>query len=65
MGKKISVSARIDEEKFELFKQEYLTQLKASFKDSVPAEIYEDVLEVSTSELVDRAVNFALLFLED
>jgi len=63
--KTMSVSARVNADKFELFKEEYLKQLKGSFKDSVPSEIYEDVLEVSNSELIDRAVNFALLFLED
>jgi len=61
----MSVSARVNADKFELFKEEYLKQLKGSFKDSVPSEIYEDVLVVSNSELIDRAVNFALLFLED
>ena len=64
MVKTISVSARVSEEVFEAFKQEYLNQLETSFNEDTPKEFIDNALDVSNSEVVSMAMRFGLKFLK-
>lgn len=61
--KKIQVSGRIEEAKFNSFKDEYLKQLKGSFSKDTDPVILDGILEVSNTELIERALTFATLYL--
>ena len=62
MIKKVLVSARIDEEKFDDFKWAYIEKLRSSLQKADPV-ITGDMLQVSNSELVDRAISLAIAYL--
>jgi len=65
LGKTISISSRVDSDLFEKFKDEYLKQLKSSFKEETPSDIVNSVLGVSNCELVSLAIVYGLKYLED
>ena len=60
LSKTVSVSARINEELFNEFKNAYLEQLKKSFKEDTPEEIVKSLSNPSNSELVALAFSFGL-----
>ena len=60
LAKTVSVSARVDEELFEAFRDAYLDQLKGSFKEGTPPELIKSLSEPSNSELVVLAFTFGL-----
>ena len=60
LSKTVSVSARINEDLFNAFKDAYLDQLKGSFKEDTPEEIVKSLSNPSNSELVALAFSFGL-----
>lgn len=62
MTKKMSVSSRIDEKKFEDFKSAYVQNIQNTLQKVDPV-ITADMLQVSNSELLDRAVTLAIAYL--